>query len=102
MRRLVAATILLIAILIGSPQPARAQVCEARCPTPVEIHERPIPPLGWFVMGSVASAAVAPMVQTLIVGRELTMNEAYRTMFGCVAGPIGWIIATPSCRRPSG
>ncbi len=33
------------------------------------------------------------MAQTLIVGRELTMNEAYRTMFGSVAGPIGWIIA---------
>ena len=45
------------------------------------------------MIGSVACAAAAPIAQTAILGRELTLNEAYRTTFGCMAGPVGWLIA---------
>jgi subtilisin family serine protease len=53
----------------------------------------PITPLGWFVMGSIGCAAVSPMIGTVILGRELTLNEAYRSTFGCFLGPIGWLLA---------
>ncbi|HET7166103.1 MAG TPA: S8 family serine peptidase [Pseudolabrys sp.] len=53
----------------------------------------PITPLGWFVIGSIGCAAVSPMIGTVILGRELTLNEAYRSMLGCVLGPVGWLLA---------
>jgi hypothetical protein len=33
------------------------------------------------------------MIGTVILGRELTLNEAYRSMLGCVLGPVGWLLA---------
>jgi len=36
---------------------------------------------------------VSPMIATVILGRELTLNEAYRSTFGCFLGPIGWLLA---------
>ena len=53
----------------------------------------PITPLGWFVLGSVGCAAATPMIATVILGRELTLNEAYRSTLGCFLGPIGWLLA---------
>ena len=53
----------------------------------------PITPLGWFVIGSVGCAAVSPMIGTVILGRELTYNEAYRSILGCFLGPVGWLLA---------
>jgi hypothetical protein len=35
-------------------------------------------PFGWYVMGSVACAAVSPMIATVVLGRELTLSEAIR------------------------
>jgi subtilisin family serine protease len=29
----------------------------------------------------------------VILGRELTLNEAYRSTLGCVLGPVGWLLA---------
>ena len=52
-----------------------------------------ITPLGWYVMGSVACAAVSPIVGTIVLGREMTLNEVYRSTFGCVLGPLGWLLA---------
>ena len=64
-------------------------------PPPTTIINRgtPITPLGWFVIGSVGCAAVSPMIATVILGRELTLNEAYRSTLGCFLGPIGWLLA---------
>jgi subtilisin family serine protease len=33
------------------------------------------------------------MIGTVILGRELTLNEAYRSTLGCFLGPIGWLLA---------
>jgi subtilisin family serine protease len=33
------------------------------------------------------------MIATVILGRELTLNEAYRSTLGCFLGPIGWLLA---------
>ena len=45
------------------------------------------------MMGSVACAAVSPMIATVVLGRELTLSEAYRTTLGCMLGPVGWLLA---------
>lgn len=75
--------------------PALGQICTFACVNnpPPPVTTRPITPLGFYVIGSIGCAAAAPIAQTAILGRELTMNEAYRTMLGCVAGPVGWLIA---------
>jgi hypothetical protein len=53
----------------------------------------PITPLGWYVIGSIGCAAVSPIIGTVILGRELTMSEAYHTTLGCLLGPVGWLLA---------
>jgi len=105
MRRLLAAAFLAIATTWAvtgiAVSPARAQGCPPitvavlPCNTPpvTTSTTRPLTPLGIYVLGSVGCAAAAPMAQTLILGRQLTLNEAYRNTFGCIAGPAGWLIA---------
>jgi len=39
------------------------------------------------------------MIATVILGRGLTLNEAYRSTFGCFLGPIDWLLAD-AWRRP--
>jgi subtilisin family serine protease len=62
-------------------------------PTTIINRGTPITPLGWFVIGSVGCAAVSPIIGTVILGRELTLNEAYRSTLGCFLGPVGWLLA---------
>ena len=95
MRRLAAAAVLAIAVSLSGLMPALGQICTFACVNnpPPPVTTRPITPLGFYVIGSIGCAAAAPIAQTAILGRELTMNEAYRTMLGCVAGPVGWLIA---------
>jgi len=33
------------------------------------------------------------MIATVILGRELTLAEAYHTTLGCMLGPVGWLLA---------
>jgi subtilisin family serine protease len=95
MRRLAAIAVLAIATVFAALTPARAQCITNFCPPPPPpaSHGTGITPLGYYAIGSFACVAAAPIVQTAILGRELTMNEAYRSMLGCVAGPVGWAIA---------
>jgi hypothetical protein len=87
------AVLLAIATVAGALAPAYGQ--STNNPPPPTIIDRgtPITPLGWFVMGSIGCAAVSPMIGTVILGRELTLNEAYRSTLGCFLGPIGWLLA---------
>src|SRR4029450_6938755 len=48
---------------------------------------------GWYVLGSIGCAAVSPMIATAILGRELTIAEAYHLTLGCMLGPVGWLLA---------
>jgi subtilase family protein len=92
-RKVAKTALLAIAIAVGALAPARGQ------PTPnnpgiiVFRSTTAITPLGWFAMGSIACAAVSPMIGTVMLGRELTIGEAYHTTLGCLLGPPGWLLA---------
>jgi hypothetical protein len=51
-----------------------------------------IMPLGIYVVGGVACSAIAPIVGTAILGRELTAAEVGRSTLGCFLGPVGWVL----------
>ena len=93
MGKLARAVLLTIATVAGPLSPAHGQSTVPNIPPPPTIRGTPVTPLGWFVIGSVGCAAVSPMIATVILGRELTLNEAYRSTFGCFLGPIGWLLA---------
>jgi subtilisin family serine protease len=94
MGKLARAVLLAIATVAGALAPAYGQSTVPNIPPPTIIDRgTPITPLGWFVIGSVGCAAVSPMIGTVILGRELTLNEAYRSTLGCFLGPIGWLLA---------
>jgi hypothetical protein len=117
MRKLAGSALLATAVVAGTLTPAFGQET-SRIPPPIVGDRGPaivvdrgtsITPLGWFVIGSVGCMAVSPMIATAILGRELTLNEAYRSTFGCVLGPAGWLLAdllvppTPTIQtRPGG
>jgi subtilisin family serine protease len=92
MGRLARAVLLAIATVAGALTPAYGQSTNIPPPTIID-RGTPITPLGWFVIGSVGCAAVSPMIGTVILGRELTYNEAYRSILGCFLGPVGWLLA---------
>src|SRR6476659_6184173 len=92
MGRLARAVLLAIATVAGALTPAYGQSTSIPPPT-ITDRGTPTTPLGWFVIGSVGCAAVSPMIGTVILGRELTLNEACRSTLGCVLGPVGWLLA---------
>jgi hypothetical protein len=42
---------------------------------------------------STGCTALSPMMGMVILARELTLNEAYRSTRGCVSGPVRWLLA---------
>jgi hypothetical protein len=105
MRRVASAALLAIAVGLGVPTPARAQV--APFPTvaaPVETAHA-FTPLGLLAAGSVVCAVTSPMIGTVMLGREMTLNEVYRSTLNCVLGPVGWVIGPalfPDVTAPGG
>ncbi len=94
MRKFAKAALLAIAMVACALAPARGQsVAPNNPPVTIVTHGATITPLGWFAMGSIACAAISPMVGTVILGRELTIGEAYHTTLGCLLGPPGWLLA---------
>ena len=91
MREFAKAAVLAAAIMLGALSPAFSQPTNA--PPPVINRGVPITPLGGYVIGSIARAAVSPMIATVILGRGLTISEAYHTTLGCMLGPVGWLLA---------
>jgi subtilisin family serine protease len=103
---------LAMATVVGALSPALGQA--ANNPPPVIVDRGgPITPLGGFVIGSVACAAISPMIGTVVLGRELTISEAYHTTLSCFLGPAGWLLAdalfppsvtiqTPTGNQPRG
>src|SRR5262245_1394345 len=94
MRGVAKCALLAIVIVVGALVPALGQTPPngGRVP-PVVTHTTTLPPLGWYIIGSIGCAAVSPMIGTVLLGRELTIGEAYHTTLGCVLGPIGWLLA---------
>src|SRR5262245_21423111 len=91
MRAFAKAAVLAAAVMIGAHSPAFSQATNA--PPPVINRGGPITPLGGYVIGSIACAAVSPMIATVVLGRELTIAEAYHLTLGCMLGPVGWLLA---------
>ncbi len=96
--RLAAAAVALVALVIGN-KPALACDSESGCVANTIItavidphHPLAISP-GAAVGGSVAVAAVAPMIATVVLGRELTLSEAWHIELGVFLGPVGWLLA---------
>lgn len=52
-----------------------------------------ITPLGWYIAGGMVCSAIAPMIGTVILRREMTSAEVGRSTLGCFLGPVGWILA---------
>ena len=95
MRKLATAVLLVIAIG-GALTPAFGETnFPPREPGTTIVTPRgsAVTPLGWFVMGSVAVAAVSPMIASAILGRELTLSEAYHVILGSTLGPVGLLLA---------
>ena len=96
MRKVAQSALLAIAVSAGALAPAYGQSVAPppnNPPVTIVTHGATITPLAWFAMGSIACAAVSPMIGTVILGRELTIGEAYHTTLGCLLGPPGWLLA---------
>jgi len=91
-RRRLATAVLVLAVMLASHMPTHAQ-STAPPRNFIPPTTRPIPPLGIYALGSIGCAAGAPILGTVILGRALTMSEAYHSTFGCLLGPPGWLIA---------
>jgi subtilisin family serine protease len=98
MRAFAKAAVLAATVMIGAHTRAFSHATTAP-PPPVINRGGPITPLGGYVIGSIACAAVSPMIATVILGRELTISEAYHTTLGCMLGPLGWLLADERRRR---
>jgi hypothetical protein len=103
MRRVAWAALLAIAIGLGALMPARAQVAPITT-IPIETA-RAFTPLGLLAAGSVVCVVASPMIGTVMLGREMTLNEVYRSTLNCTLGPIGWVIGPalfPDVAPPGG
>ena len=91
-----AIAVLAITMVAGALGPAFGQSAGGmKVPPPVVTHggTAGLTPLGWFVGGSIICAAVAPMIGTVMLNREMTANEVYRSTLSCFLGPLGWVLA---------
>jgi subtilisin family serine protease len=99
MRKAAEAASLAMATVVGALTPALGQSVN-NPPPAILTRGGTITPLSGFVIGSVGCAAISPMIGTVVLGRELTISEAYHTTLGCFLGPAGWLLAdalfTPS------
>lgn len=94
MRRLTTIALLALAAAFGVLTPALGQGRGPNNPVPPDLVSRGpgVTPLGWYVMGGVACSAVAPMIGTVVLGREMTASEVGRSTLGCFLGPVGWVL----------
>src|SRR5450631_2901254 len=91
MRRVAIVAILAIATIVGAHNAARAQSIALNIPLPPATRLGPTP-LAWYGIGSIACAAVSPMIGTLVLGRELTVTEVDRMALSCFLGSVGWLL----------
>jgi len=100
--------LLAVAIVIGAFSPTFGQSLPNNPTPPVTVVTRStaITPLGWYAISSAACVVVSPMIGTIVLGRELTISEAYYGTLGCLLGPVGWLLADalfpPGAPGPTG
>jgi Subtilase family len=99
MRRCIAAAVFVLALVIGAQGPCFAQSEGGdEIVGIVTAHGHGggfggLSPFGFYVGGSVFCAAAAPMIGTIVLNREMTANEVYRSTLTCFLGPAGWFLA---------
>lgn len=59
----------------------------------VEATTNSISAVGIYAGVGVGCAAISPMIGTIVLGREMTASEVWRSTFGCFLGPPGWLLA---------
>jgi hypothetical protein len=91
MRRVATVAIVLIATVMGAQFPAWGQLV-APNPNVLITSRGPLTPLGWYGFGSIACAAVSPMIGTIVLGREMTLSKVNRMALSCFLGPVGWLL----------
>lgn len=111
MRRLAASALLAMAVTAGGrPALAQAPAPGDAAPMAAAHSGTAITPLAGAVMISMTVAAVAPIVATVALGRELTLSEVWHLELGIFLGPPGWWLADqmfapgrgePAARPPS-
>ncbi len=90
MRRLALASVLAIVMGVASLTSALGQI-NPNTPPPVTLRAiTAITPLSFYALGSIGCAAVAPMIGTVVLGREMTAAEVGRSTLSCFLGPVGW------------
>ena len=82
-------------LFAAAPHDAAAQIGPLPTPTPVPVgtSSTALTPLGIYAIAAPVCAAVSPMIGTLILQREMTVNEVWRSTLGCFLGPVGWVIS---------
>ena len=94
--RLSAIAIALMAAVVGArPAAAQSNGIEESVEivlAPAAVHSG-IPPVGFYAMGTIGAAAIAPMIGTIVLGRELTTSELWHIEFSVFLGPAGWLLA---------
>jgi subtilisin family serine protease len=117
MRRVFASAICAVAIIVGALGPACAQSPEGEIPAAMQVggnkivSSLPFTPLSGYVAGAVFVAAAAPIIGTIVLGREMTESEVWHTTLSAFLGPVGWLLADrmyppglggPPARPPTG
>lgn len=81
-------------LFTASLQHAAAQIGPLPTPPPpVVTSSTALTPLGIYAIAAPVCAAVSPMIGTLILQREMTVTEVWRSTLGCFLGPVGWAIS---------
>ncbi len=93
MRRLSTVAFLALALLVSARERASAQPAPTPTPSYAATSAAGLSPAAGIVIGSVAAAAVAPMIGSVIAGRELTVGEVWHIEMSLFLGPVGWAIA---------
>jgi hypothetical protein len=103
MRRLSTVALLALALLVSARERASAQPAPTPTPSYAATSAAGLSAAAGITIGSVAAAAVAPMIGSAIAGRELTVGEVWHIEMSLFLGPVGWAIADrwfPPGREP--
>ena len=93
MRRWASAAVLSIAIFVAAGRTACAQVAPSGGAAPAATGGAGIGLGAGLAIGAVGAAAVAPMIASAVLGRELTISEVWHLELGLFLGPPGWWLA---------
>ena len=91
-KRLAAIAVALAAVI--GIRPALAQSGQREFETIVAPPvQNTVPPVGLYAGVTLGLMAIGPIVGTIVLNRELTLEEVWRMELGFALGPVGWLLA---------